>query len=376
MNQSAIYFEWCGTPVPRFRTGVSLHSHTLHSRETLDFIYRIARRCSQIRWILQHGEAQYLLRRGSSLDLKRAWWTPPCAPHAAWLLERNQIERRLQRNALVSLTDHDNIDAPLSLRAMESCRDVPVSVEWTVPYRCTFLHLGIHNLPAETARATFAALAEFTAAPDKTDFSELLRHLAGNPETLIVFNHPCWDEKGIGAEQHLAIAADFLRLHGESLHALELNGLRPWKENRLVLQMAREFSKPLVSGGDRHALEPNAILDLTNAHTFAEYVEQVRRGSTNLLLANQYRDPFSLRILQNLEEILQDYEGHGRGWRRWADRVFYRCDDGVTRPLSQLFGHDVPAGIQIFVKTIAFIRHFGVRRTFRSMLPREQEFAL
>lgn len=133
MNQTRVHFEWCENPVRQFRTGVSLHSHTLHSRETLDFIYRLTDRIVCIRWILKQGEARYRLRHGRSLDLERAWWTPPCAPRDAWFIEKNQIEQRLQRSALVSLTDHDSIEAPLSLRALESCRNVPLSFEWTVP---------------------------------------------------------------------------------------------------------------------------------------------------------------------------------------------------------------------------------------------------
>jgi hypothetical protein len=143
-----------------------------------------------------------------------------------------------------------------------------------------------------------------------------------------------------------------------------------------VMQMAGGLAKPVVSGGDRHALEPNAVVDLTNAATFPEYVEQVRSGRTDVLVTNQYREPFVLRILQSLEEILQDYDDHARGWRRWSDRVFYRCDDGVIRSLTELFPDGMPSPVQVFVKAVALIRDCGVRRRFRNMLPREQEFAL
>jgi len=166
--------------------------------------------------------------------------------------------------------------------------------------------------------------------------------LSQTKDTLIVFNHPCWDESGIGREQHLQLAAEFARNHAPFIHALELNGLRPWNENREVFRLAHALEKPVVSGGDRHALEPNAVLDLTNAASFAEFVEQVRAGRTDVLVTDQYREPFPLRILQSLEEVLQDYEGHGRGWRRWSDRVFYRCDDGIVRPLTTLFANGVP----------------------------------
>ena len=116
MKHTRIHLEWCGNPVRRFRTGVSLHSHTLHSHETLAFIYRLAERIACLRWVLRGGETQYRLRHEHSLDLGRAWWTPPCAPRDAWQLETSQIQERLQLNALVSLTDHDCIEAPLSLQ--------------------------------------------------------------------------------------------------------------------------------------------------------------------------------------------------------------------------------------------------------------------
>lgn len=276
MRQTRIHLEWCENPARQFRTGVSLHSHTLHSHESLDFIYTLAHRIACIRWVVTRAEMRHSARHGSRLDLRRAWWTPPCAPYDAWSLERSQIEDHLQLTALVSLTDHDSIDAPLSLHPLEACRHIPISVEWTLPCAGTFFHLGVHNVRAETALAIFAQLER--AAREDSDVSQVLEWISSHRETLVVFNHPCWDEKGIGADRHTEAVAYFLRRHGRFIHALELNGLRPWKENKKVLQLARAWAKPVVSGGDRHALEPNTILDLTSAHTFAEYVEQVRSG--------------------------------------------------------------------------------------------------
>ena len=96
----------------------------------------------------------------------------------------------------------------------------------------------------------------------------MLRALASDPGTLIVFNHPAWDEHGIGQAKHMELATLFLGAHSEFIHAVELNGLRPWKENRLAWRMAQDMDKPIVAGGDRHALEPNTLLDLTNAGCF------------------------------------------------------------------------------------------------------------
>jgi hypothetical protein len=375
MTNTRIHLEPSQDAARQFRTAASLHSHTLYSEETLSFINRLGRQFAPLRTVIRRGEAHYRCVHGSALDLSRAWWTPPAAPHDAWMVERGQIENRLGLNALVSLTDHDSIEAPLSLSVLDQCRDTPISVEWTIPYGPTFFHFGIHNIQVDSARSTMRELAAFTASRDIARLAGLLESLAANKETLVVFNHPCWDERGVGYQEHIACVERVIRTYGQWIHAVELNGLRPWSENRAAIRLAEDFDMPIVSGGDRHALEPNTILDLTNAGTFSAYVEQVRSGHSNVLVTEQYREPFALRILQSLEEILQDHEGHGRGWVRWSDRVFYRCDDGEVRSLSTLFARRVPAPVRFFVKGIDVIRQYSVRHACRFAFPR-QELAL
>ena len=81
---------------------------------------RVKRSVSSGGWrkgLAQSGQPYYEAKNsrsvhGSSLDLSRAWWTPPTAPHEAWALERRHIEDRFGRHALVSLTDHNEIEAP------------------------------------------------------------------------------------------------------------------------------------------------------------------------------------------------------------------------------------------------------------------------
>jgi len=353
VTQTRIRSEWSGSPVRQFRTGVSLHSHTQHSRESLAFILELSQRLPLLGSLLEHA---------TPVDARRVWWTPPCTPYDAWRLESNQIEDKLQLKALVSLTDHDNIEAPLSLRGL-----VPISVEWTVPYCGTFFHLGVHNIPGATATQMFRSLAAVTAGKDHVDPRELLAALARNPETLIVFNHPCWDEKGIGADRHTETIGYFVRRYGGFIHALELNGLRPWKENTDVLHLANALGKPVISGGDRHGLEPNTILDLTTAANFSEYVEQVRSGWTHIHITNQYRENFGLRMLRTIGEVLAD---------SWADRVFYHCDDGAARSLTQLFPGAAPHALRAVINTAALVRYATVQKTFRLVMTPQQKFAI
>ncbi len=346
---STIHLQWKDAAAAgRFRTGVSLHSHTLHSRESLDFIYHAATRAPILAAAIRHGERIYQQIQGAPLDLARGWWTPPLGAHDAWLLEKSQIEA-LDQDALVSITDHDNIDAPLSLQVLDECRGTPISVEWTVPFGPTFFHLGVHNLPAGQARALWAEMNNYRQKPDKGRLAELLTALASIDQALIVFNHPLWNERGISQPAHRQVALEFLRRFGPSLHALELNGLRPWKENRDVIALAKAEQMPAISGGDRHALEPNALLNLTNAETFEEFADEVRAGWSSVLVLRHSREQYSLRILHNMMDVLRTYERHANGWLRWSDRVFYLCHDGQTRSLTQLFGERPPAAVALFV---------------------------
>lgn len=375
MKYTRIQFESNHTRALGFGTGVSLHSHTLHSKESLDFVYKFARSILPMRIALDRGAARYERLHGTRLDLRRGYWTPPLSAQQAWRLEKNEIENRLQMEALVSLSDHDSIDAPMNLQLLKDCGNVPVSVEWTVPFGGTFFHIGVHNIPGETARDTMSILAGITTENAAVPLRDVFEQLASNPQVLIVFNHPNWDEKGIGEESHRETARHFAALYRSFLHAFELNGLRPWSENRTVLDLARQFDKPVVAGGDRHATEPNTLLNLTNARTFAEFVDEVRDGVSDVLIKNQYLEPLSMRILHSLEEILGHREDHVHGWKTWSDRAFYICDDGVTRSLRQQWGAE-PVAVRLFTKGVGLLRNPQFRQAFRLAFARREEVML
>ncbi len=151
MGQSISYLWREPNAAKGFITGVSLHSHTNQSRETLDFIAELSTDWGVLQPIMRWAEQRSQRLSGIHPDYARSYWTPPLTPRLAFDLERNQIENKLQIPALVSLTDHDDINAPLLLRSVSSARHIPVSVEWTVPFHETAFHLGIHNLPSASA---------------------------------------------------------------------------------------------------------------------------------------------------------------------------------------------------------------------------------
>lgn len=263
----------------------------------------------------------------------------------------------------------------MQLHLLASIRPVPVSTEWTVPFGPSFIHLGIHNLPPQHARSLVAEMAEYTKQPTAARLRELLETLNSFRETLIVHNHPLWDEQGIGEAAHVEMVRTFLNIHGAQIHALELNGLRSWSENRSVSRLARETDHPVISGGDRHGCEPNANVNLTNAGSFAEFVEEIRfDGMSDVLFMPQYREATSLRYLETLWDVLRDYPEHPDRVR-WTDRVFLRQEDGTDAPASALWKTGDPDVLRWFKAAICLFQRPSVRSVLRLALSESREFA-
>jgi hypothetical protein len=359
MSQSSISYLWREPEAAKsFTTGVSLHSHTNQSQETLDFIAELSKNWGILQPLMRWCESRCHRLSGIQPDYARSYWTPPLTPSLAFDLERSQIENRLQMPGLVSLTDHDDINAPMLLRSVPSSRHIPVSVEWTVPYAQTAFHLGIHNLPSATGAEWMDRLKAFTATPVETRkptlLNEILAELDELPGVLIIFNHPIWDLYRIGNDRHNVLVNEFLAVNGQYVHALELNGLRDWKENREVSALASKWNQLVISGGDRHGIEPNANINLTRAGSFTEFVYEVRRDrQSHVLFMPQYAEPWKHRILQSTLDAIRDYPHFPEGSRRWDDRVYHADSKGVMQPLSQLWmtGH-APLYIQSILSMV------------------------
>jgi len=152
-----------------------------------------------------------------------------------------------------------------------------------------------------------------------------------------VLNHPLWDEKQIGVTEHERALKLLLSCVGDRLHALEVNGLRSFPENRRVIDLGAATGRPVISGGDRHGCEPNAILNLTEASTFEEFAAEVRSGRSHVVFMPQYREPVSWRTVQTVVDVLRDYPGNMEGRRTWTQRVYYRQPDGEPLPISALW---------------------------------------
>ncbi len=339
MPNSTVSYLWRDQDAAKgFRTGVSLHSHTNQSKETLDFLANFGNQYPLMRPLISRLESRSEGRHGVHVDYSASYWTPPMTPKLAFDLECSQIEN-LGLASMVSLSDHDTIKAPMLLRTVPSARQIPVSVEWSAPYGgVQDFHLGVHNLPSARAAEWMKTLEEYTDNPSDARLGEILAALNDEPNVLVVFNHPLWDLFLVGRERHEFLVNEFLLKYGNFMHAMELNGLRNWNENRAVRRLAEKWNMVLVSGGDRHGVEPNANINLTNAASFTEFVHEIRREKrSNALFMPQYAQPWKHRILQSALDAIRYYPEFPTGSRRWDERVYHPDANGVVRPLSELW---------------------------------------
>ena len=351
MAQSTISYLWRDQNASRgFRSGVSLHSHTNQSRETLDFLANFGNQYPLMRPIISRLERRAEQNHGFKVNYAASYWTPPMTPKLAFDLEHKQIEK-LDVAPMVSITDHDTIQAPMLLRTVPSARHIPVSVEWSAPYGgVQSFHLGIHNLPSAHAQKWMSTFQEFTANPSDTRFTEILVALHEEPNVLVVFNHPMWDLYLVGKEKHVFLVNEFIQKNGAYLHAVELNGLRHWDENRATRRLAEKWNLVMISGGDRHGVEPNANINLTQAATFTEFVHEIRREKrSNILFMPQYAEPWKHRILHSAIDAVRHYPEFPQGSRTWDDRVYHPDMSGVVRPLRELWPDGTAPGIVTFL---------------------------
>jgi hypothetical protein len=363
MRANTVEFTWREPLSTKgFHSAVCLHGHTAYSEECLNFLPRHLQKVPGISQIVRH----YQNARG--VDFARAWWTPPLSPASAYKLEQDQIAA-LGLRPIVSITDHDDIRACLDLSVTS---DAPISVEWTVPYYRTIFHLGIHNLPRHQARDWMSAMAHYTQKPNEAALPTFLSELARIPGVLVVLNHPFWLEEGVEEEGHRHALGRILRECLEWLHAFELNGTRPWKENDATIELAREYARPVISGGDRHSCEPSACINLTNARSFSEFADEVRGGASSVLFMPQYREPLAHRMLSMIGHILATYPEYP-GRERWCDRIYYRGDDGVVRNLTQIWAGREPAFLHAGVLLVQFFAGTRLRPALRLLLSERGE---
>lgn len=356
------------------KTGVSLHCHTENSKEMLDFIPHYAAKLPVISYFWNRERRSHIKRRGKDIAFDGSYWSPPMTAGEVYDLEKRQINEA-GLDAITSITDHDCIDANLQINENTPNEQAPISMEWTVPFEFGFFHVGVHNLPKESAVELSKTLLDFTFNKENhtaEKLNETFAMLHALPEVLVVLNHPLWDIEIVGKEKHALLLKNFLKEHGRWIHALEINGFRKWSENKAVIEMAEALNLPIVTGGDRHGCKPNTVINLTNSKTFAEFVDEIRNDKrSEVVLMPEYKEPLHSRQLQSFSEILRHYPEFPEGRRRWFDRVYYDYDGLGLRKLSVHWEFGGPLWLQWATWTLGVSGSPRLRPFFRAAMKRE-----
>jgi len=371
-----------GNLAEKAKTGVSLHCHTEHSKEMLDFVPHYAEKFPIIATLWRKERDKYEAKEGKKVDFTNAFWSPPLTANGVYEIEKQQInDAGLQ--AIVSLTDHDSIDANIEVNDQNKGAKAPISLEWTVPFDYGFFHVGVHNLPKDRAVEITKTLLNFTFVEENhTDekLNEMFSMLNELPGVLVILNHPLWDIEIVGKERHKALLKEFVKRHGRWIHAFEINGFRSWSENKAVIEMAEALGIPIATGGDRHGCKPNTVINLTNADTFEEFVNEIRvEKRSDVVLMPEYEYPLHSRQLQSFSEILSHYPEFVDGRQKWFERVFFDTGDGngVRSLASHGWKLGGPKWLRAAIWTLGFLGSpkmrpmFRVARKTRDRVPRD-----
>jgi len=369
---------------PKAKTGVSLHCHTEYSKEMLDFVPHYAEKLPIISYFWKKERDKYLEKEGKGIDFSTAYWSPPMTPQMVYEIEKTQINEA-GLDAIVSISDHDSIDANLQVNEQTANAQAPISLEWTVPFEYGFFHVGVHNLPKNRAIEITKTLLDYTFGENPTNekLHQMFAMLNEIPEVLVILNHPLWDIEIVGQEKHEILLKHFIKEHGRWIHAFEINGFRTWSENKAVIEMAEALGIPIATGGDRHGCKPNTVVNLTNAKTFEEFVEEIRVDKrSEVVLMPEYSQPLHSRQLQSFSEILKLYPEFPEGRQKWFDRVHFDTGDGHgLRKLSVHWKRGGPTWLRWAIWTLGVLGSpkmrpaFAIARKKKDRVPKTLEKA-
>ena len=99
-------------------------------------------------------------------------------------------------------------------------------------------------------------------------------------------------------------------------------------------RLAEQWNMLLIAGGDRHGVEPNANINLTNATSFTEFVHEIRREKkSDMLFMPQYAEPWKHRILQSTIDAIRNYPEFPPGLPQLGrTRLSSRCQRRGSAP--------------------------------------------
>jgi predicted metal-dependent phosphoesterase TrpH len=294
-------YRECPHPDREFGYAVSLHNHSRHSVEKLAALNHVVKRWFMRPW---SGILQRSFGLGGIADLNYAEviFNPPYTPEEVYHMEADAAAKWGFDGVHLAITDHDEFAGGVALLRNRPDLNgrVAVSEELSLWFEGHLFHLGVSQLPENEVQETHA---QIQAAARGGRYDELFETLSSSG-CLVVLNHPlvAWAP---GAKT--IPATELLSRYGWAIHALEINGMRPREENDRVLELARQWRKPVVGGGDSHLLVASSVISLSRAATFSDFVAEVKNGHAVPFVMPDYFAPLNWKLFLRVLFFISRY---------------------------------------------------------------------
>jgi predicted metal-dependent phosphoesterase TrpH len=293
-------YRECPHPNREFGYAVSLHNHSCHSVERLAALNQVVK-LAYMRPLSGVLQKSFGLGGVSNLNYADVTFNPPYTPEDVYQMEAKAAAKWGFDGVHLAITDHDEFAGSLALlRGRPDLNGrIALSEELSLWFQGHLFHLGVSHLPESEVEETHARIQ--TAAQDRR-YDELFETLAASG-CLVVLNHPliAWRP---GAEIPVA---ELLSRYGWTIHALEVNGMRTREENDRVLELARQWRKPVVGGGDSHLLVASSILSLSQAATFKDFIAEVKDGHAVPFVTPNYFAPLQWKLFLRVLFFISRY---------------------------------------------------------------------
>jgi hypothetical protein len=294
-------YRECPHPDREFGYAVSLHNHSCHSVEKLAALNHVIK-LVYMRPLAGVLQKSFGLGGVSELNYADVTFNPPYTPDDVYEMEAAAAADWGFDGVHLAITDHDEFAGSLALlRGRPDLNGrIAVSEELSLWFQGHLFHLGVSHLPESEVEQTHTRIQ---AAARGGRYDELFETL-GASGCLVVLNHPlvAW---GPGAAT--IPVAELLSRYGWAIHALEVNGMRPREENDRVLELARQWRKPVVGGGDSHLLVASSILSLSRATTFKDFIAEVKDGHAVPFVTPDYFAPLRWKLFLRVLFFISRY---------------------------------------------------------------------
>jgi predicted metal-dependent phosphoesterase TrpH len=294
-------YRECPQPDREFGYAVSLHNHSCHSVEKLAALNQVVK-LAFMRPLSGVLQKSFGLGDVSDLNYAEITFNPPYTPEDVYQMEAAAAANWGFHGVHLAITDHDEFAGSLDLHRSRPDLNgrIALSEELSLWFQGHLFHLGVSHLPESEVEETHTRIQ---SAARGGRYDELFETLAASG-CLVVLNHPLLPWRA--GEKKIPVT-DLLSRYGWAIHALEVNGMRTREENDRVLELARQWGKPVVGGGDSHLLVASSILSVSRAATFKDFIAEVKDGHAVPFVTPDYFAPLKWKLFLRVLFFISRY---------------------------------------------------------------------